>query len=164
VTSDAAFRSLIRVGLLVRRVMEPYFAPFGITPAQWGALRTLHRAAAEGLAELRLTDLGDRMLVRPPSVTTLVDRLERLGLVSRTASADDLRAKYIRLTPAGRQLVETIRKGHAARVRAVLGGLSAGEQTQLHGLLDRLGSHLESLVDGQNGAPATAAKARLLEE
>lgn len=159
--NEAAFRSLIRVSVLLRRAMDPYFAPFGITPVQWGVLHTLHRAEKEGLPNLRLTDLGDRMLVRPPSVTGVVDRLERLGLVARTASASDLRAKHLSLTPAGRQLAEQILKGHADRIRAVLRVLKSGEQVQLGRLLDRLGSHLESLVDGQDGrSAARAARAR----
>ena len=49
--------------------MQPYFARFGITGSQWGILRTLHRAEREGLPSLRVTDLSDRLLVRPPSIT-----------------------------------------------------------------------------------------------
>jgi len=136
--------------------MGPHFAPFGITPSQWGVLRTLHRAESENLPELRLTDLGNRMLVRPPSITGIVDRLERRGLVSRTASTHDLRTKKLSLTPAGRRLVHTLLKGHADRVQSVLEGLTPREQIQLHRLLSRLASHLGSLVDGQSGIAAPA--------
>jgi MarR family transcriptional regulator, 2-MHQ and catechol-resistance regulon repressor len=156
--SVAAFRSLVRVSVLLRQAAGPHFAPFGITPSQWGALHTLYLAESEGLPELRLTDLGGRMLVRPPSITGVVDRLERRGLVLRTASADDLRAKKLSLTPAGRQLVQTIRKGHPQRIQAVLGGLTLREQAQLHRLLDRLGSHLGSLVNRTKGAASPVAR------
>jgi DNA-binding MarR family transcriptional regulator len=158
-TPILALRSLIRAGLLVRRIMEPYFAPFGITPVQWGAMHTLYLAAKEGLPDLRLTDLGDRMLVRPPSITGVVDRLERLGLVTRTASADDRRAKHLSLTPAGRRLVDTIRKNNVEQTQSLLGVLTPGEHIQLHDLLERLSAHLESLIDEQEGRAATA-KAR----
>jgi len=157
-TTEAAFRSLLRVGGLMRRVMEPHFARFGITPSQWGVLCTLHRAEKAGLAELRLTDLGDRLLVRLPSVTGVIDRLERLGLVVRTASETDLRTKHVGLTPAGRALAERILKGHAARIRTVMGGLTAQKQERLHRLLDRLASHLGSLVDRQEGAAPPAVR------
>src|SRR5438309_10975549 len=95
---ENAFRELIRTFGLVERVMQPYFARFGISGAQWGVLRNLHRAEAEGLARLRLTDLSERLLIRPPSVTGVVDRLERTGLVARESSPDDLRAKQVGLT------------------------------------------------------------------
>ena len=148
---DPAFRALIRTLGLLKRVMEPYFAQHGISGAQWGVLRSLSRAQEEeGAATgVRLTDLSDRLLVRPPSVTGAVDRLERMGLVSREASPTDQRAKLVSLTPAGRQLVARAREGHAARVQGVLAVLSRSEQRELHRLLDRLGDHLEILADEQ---------------
>ena len=60
---ERAFRQLIRTFGLVERVMQPYFAQFGISGAQWGVLRNLHRAESEGLRSLRLTDLSRRMLI-----------------------------------------------------------------------------------------------------
>jgi DNA-binding MarR family transcriptional regulator len=156
-TAEAAFRSLIRTYGLLRRFMEPYFAAHGISASQWGVLRTIMRAEKEGLTNLRLTDLGERLLVRPPSVTGVVDRLERQGLVVRTASSTDLRTKYVSLTDTGRRLVESARDGHVARINAVLGVLSVGEQASLRGALERVADHLEVLADGappvaENGA------------
>jgi hypothetical protein len=43
---------------LLRQVMEPYFARFGISGSQWGILRALQGAEAKGEVSLRLTDLG----------------------------------------------------------------------------------------------------------
>src|SRR5207247_10326817 len=93
--AEGAFRELLRVVGLLERVMQPYFAQFGISGAHWGVLRNLHRAEEEGLPGLRLTDLSDRLLIRPPSVTGVVDRLERAGLVSRGESTIDLRSKVV---------------------------------------------------------------------
>src|ERR1700732_2583992 len=95
--AESAFRALIHTLGLVERVMQPYFASFGISASQWGVLRTLHRAEQEGLPGLRLTDLGERLLIRPPSVTGVVDRLERAGLVERAGSPFDMRAKQVAL-------------------------------------------------------------------
>jgi DNA-binding MarR family transcriptional regulator len=126
--------------------MEPYFIGYGISGAQWGVLRVLHMAEGEGEDGLRLTDLGNRLLVRPPSVTTVVDRLERQGLVDRRASTTDRRAKTVSLSPAGRELVGRILEAHPERIRSMLGGLSLEEQAQLLGLLGRLQTHLEGLL------------------
>src|SRR5437016_8507265 len=103
---EGTFRELLRVLGLLERVMQPYFAQFGISGSQWGVLRQLHRAEQDGLPGLRLTELSERLLIRPPSVTGLVDRLERARLVVRDGSPTDLRAKQIALTRAGRKLVE----------------------------------------------------------
>jgi DNA-binding MarR family transcriptional regulator len=144
--TEGAFRELIRTLGLLDRVMQPYFARFGISGSQWGVLRNLYRAETDGLPGLRLTDLSERLLIRPPSVTGVVDRLERAGLVVRDGSPTDLRAKQVGLTAKGRKLVERVLAVHEAQIRSVLGGLRTGEQAELRRLLVRLGKHLEGLL------------------
>ena len=146
--AEGAFRALLRTIGLLQRAMQPHFARFGISGAQWGVLRSLHRAEGEGLAGLRLTDLSRRLLIRPPSVVGVVDRLQRAGLVGRDDSPTDRRAKVVHLTDPGRQLVERVLAVHGTQVQAVMGVLSAPEQSQLERLLTRLGAHLESLPAG----------------
>jgi DNA-binding MarR family transcriptional regulator len=146
--SEGAFRQLVYTLGLIERVMQPYFARFGISGSQWGVLRNLHRAEQEGHGALRLTDLSERLLIRPPSVTGVVDRLERAGLVSRGESPTDLRAKQVALTPRGRQLVERVLTVHSARIEAVMGALKPAEQAELSRLLGRLEGHLEGLLAG----------------
>jgi DNA-binding MarR family transcriptional regulator len=145
-STEMALREFVRVVGLLERVMQPYFARFGISGSQWGLLRALHRASLEGEAALRLTDLGDRLLIRGPSVSGAVDRLERAGLVVRDNSATDHRTKHVALTPSGRQLIEKILAVHGKQVATVLGGLSASEQNQFYSLLRRFGVHLEGLL------------------
>jgi DNA-binding MarR family transcriptional regulator len=151
-TPETVFRNLLRTLGLVERVMQPYFARHGISGAQWGVLRNLYRAEEAGQASLRLTDLGERLLIRPPSVTGLVNRLVRAGLVACTRSTADRRAREVALTAAGRRLTQGIVHRHAEQQGAVLGGLDGEQQRQLHGLLTQLGRHLETMA----AAPAAA--------
>jgi DNA-binding MarR family transcriptional regulator len=144
--AEETFRELIRIMGLVERVMQPYFARFGISGSQWGVLRNLHRAEEQGQPGLRLTDLSDRLLIRPPSVTGVVDRLERAGLVVRDGSPTDLRAKCVHLTDKGRRLVDQIQSVHGAQIEGVMRGLSHNEQVQLHRLLSGLSQHLQGLL------------------
>jgi DNA-binding MarR family transcriptional regulator len=129
---------MLRTFGLVERVMQPYFARFGISGSQWGVLRNLRRAELEGLGALRLTDLSERLLIRPPSVTGVVDRLERAGLVSRQGSTTDLRAKHVALTPRGRALLEEVLMVHEAQIDSVMGGLSLAQQAEFHRQLGRV--------------------------
>src|SRR6516165_6132326 len=144
--TDNPLREFIRVEGLVERVMQHYFARFGISGSQWGLLRTLHRAELEGQTRPRLTDLSDRLLIRPPSVTGAVDRLERAGLVARDHAALDHRSKLVGLTKKGRQLIGRILAVHEKQIATVLGGLNWREQAEFHRLLRRLGQHLEGLL------------------
>ncbi len=151
---ENALREVIRTNGLVERVMHPYFARFGISGSQWGVLRNLHRAEQEGHPGLRLSELSQRLLIRPPSVTGLIDRLERARLVTRFASPADLRVRQIRLTTAGRELVERILVQHDNQVERVLGGLSAADQAELGRLLAAWGCHLQGLLDEEPAAGA----------
>src|SRR5258708_4288380 len=117
---ETVFRTLIRTFGLLDRVMQPYFARFGISGAQWGVLRTIHRAEEEGLPGLRATELSSRLIVRPPSVTGLVDRLVRDGLVTREALPEDMRVKQVSLTPKGRQRVQQVLRVHDAKIQSLL--------------------------------------------
>jgi DNA-binding MarR family transcriptional regulator len=154
--TDGTFRSLVLTMGAFKRVMEPYFAGFGIGGSQWGVLRTLARAHDEGLPALRLRDLSDRLVIRPPSVTEVVNRLHRMGLVSSTEVATDQRAKHVRLTPAGKKLVRRVLGKHPEQIETVLGGLSRDERKQLGRLLDRLKTHLESLAQPQEIAASSS--------
>jgi DNA-binding MarR family transcriptional regulator len=144
---DNAFRELIRTFGLAQRVMQPYFARFGISGSQWGVLRNLYHTEQEGKPRLRLSELSSRLLIRPPSVTGIVDRLERAGLVVRHGSTADLRAKQVGLTDAGHELVERILEVHEEQMQKVLAGLSEAEQAELYRLLVLWQRHLKQILE-----------------
>ena len=152
---DNSLREFIRIFGLVERIMQPYFARFGISGSQWGVLVNLYRSELKGCKGLPLRELSERLLIRPPSVTGLVDRLERSSLVRRVSSAKDLRVRQIQLTSGGRHLVERILAVHDDQVSKVLGGLSPEEQSQLRRLLATWGRHLEGLLEQENAEPET---------
>ena len=149
---EPALREFVRVVGLLERVMQPYFARFGISGSQWGLLRTLYRAEQDGQQQLRLMDLSEKLLVRPPSVSGAVDRMERAGLVMRGQALADQRAKHVGLTAKGRQLVQRVLAVHEKQIGTVLAGLTTQEQTEFHRLLTRLGRHLEGLLTENYGA------------
>jgi DNA-binding MarR family transcriptional regulator len=154
IPTTQVFRSLVRTFGLLKRVMEPHFTTVGISGPQWAILRTLREVEVAGEPEVRLSDLGARLLVRPPSVTGIVRRLKDMGLIEVAACTIDQRAKTVTLTEAGRHLVETFAARHEARVADVFAGLAPHEREQLLQLLTRFGVHLERLAEEE---PRTAA-------
>jgi DNA-binding MarR family transcriptional regulator len=158
---EVAFRSLLAAYGLINRIMHDHFAQFGISGSQWGVLRALHRAEGEGIPGLRLRDLGERLLVRPPSMTRLVSRMARDGLVTIRPSSHDRRAKEIALTPPGRSLVDRVLKVHPRRIAQLMGAISPDEQRELHRLLDLLNGHLRrTLADDQATHPGALQNGR----
>ena len=149
---ENAVRALIRTFGVVDRVMQPYFAGFGISGAQWGVLAQLHRAESEGLSSLRMTELSNRLLVRLPSATGVIDRLVRDGLVGRVALPEDLRVKLISLTELGRRRVRDVLKDHDLQIESMLGGLSVPEQNELRRLLTQMRVYLEKQLEDKSSA------------
>ena len=95
----------------------------GLTPQQHQALLAIR--AGEG-RELIVGALAERLLLRPHSATELVDRMEKLGLVTRTVGQADRRQVTIRLTRKGEQLLNELSEAHRAelrRLRPLLGEL-----------------------------------------
>ena len=158
--AEAVFHALLRTLGLLRQVMEPYFARFGISGPQWGILRALHRAEAHGATELRLSDLGQRLFIQPPGISGLIDRMERRGLVRRSPSREDLRARCLSLTPVGRGLLARVKKGHAHQVQSLFRAFEPAQMEQMNDLLTRLVAHLQTLAPRQKREEAEKPRSR----
>ena len=99
-----AVTSLMRVQQLVLSRLDAILKPHGLTFARYEALVLLTFSSR---GSLPLGKMGERLQVHPTSVTSIVDRLERAGLVVRRRHPDDGRAVLAEITPTGRALVET---------------------------------------------------------
>jgi DNA-binding MarR family transcriptional regulator len=150
--AERAHRSLLRAYGSLRKAMEPYFARFGISRPQWAVLIVLHRSEQESGGGMRLRDLGERLFIQPPSVTGVVDRLEREGLVARSKAEEDGRVRHVRLTDEGRAVIERVLAVHAGEIQALMGGLTVRQQVTLARLLDQLETHLETFNAEAGGA------------
>jgi MarR family 2-MHQ and catechol resistance regulon transcriptional repressor len=83
--------------------------------------------------------IGERVHLTSGSITAAIDRLERKSLVARGADPSDRRARVVHLTKAGRTLIESAFRDHAAAMEAAASGLSAAERGAAVALLKKLG-------------------------
>ena len=74
-------------------------------------------------------------MVTTGAITHRIDRLAERGLVERTAAPDDRRKVVVRLTAAGRALVDDVAAAHLATEHEILGGLTTRQRRQLADLL-----------------------------
>jgi DNA-binding MarR family transcriptional regulator len=100
------------------------------------AAAVLARLLREG--PCRLTDLATGEGVAQPSMTQLVTRLHRDGLVRRLDSASDGRVVLVDLTPAGRRLVQRRRAERAAAFDVLLDQLDPADRTAVQAALPAL--------------------------
>ncbi|MDL5028359.1 MarR family winged helix-turn-helix transcriptional regulator [Vibrio gigantis] len=86
---------------------------------------------------IRLTDLAIEMQVTKPSATTMVQRLERKGLVERKASLEDARSKLVVLTNKAEVGLEEESKIYQVMAQILESRLSEQESQQLNLLLNK---------------------------
>lgn len=123
--ADAMVRAIKRI----RRRTSARLEPYGITPGQGRALRTLaHAPGCELPDAMRLSDLADKLHIAPRSATTVVDALEEAGLVERSPDPADRRAVRILLTEAGRAAVERIGQVRDEVAQEYFGEVSPDDQ------------------------------------
>lgn len=88
---------------------------------------------------LPVNTLGAKVMLTSGSITSLVDRLARRGLVERRDDAADRRMRTVHLTPAGRKLIGCAFADHEAAMERATAGLTPAERTQAAELLKKLG-------------------------
>lgn len=89
----------------------------------------------------------------PNSVTTLVNGLQGLGLVTRAEGASDRRTVRLTLTAAGEERVRRWQSINAGIVSDALAGLAEGSREALTGLLPALRELVEAIDRGTDGTP-----------
>ncbi|GHF57530.1 MarR family transcriptional regulator [Amycolatopsis bartoniae] len=86
----------------------------------------------------RMSVLAELEGVRQPSMTDLVRRLERLGLVTRTGDPEDRRAVLVEATDAGRRYLEEVVVAREEFLRERLAALDPAERAAIDTALPAL--------------------------
>ncbi|MER6361811.1 MarR family transcriptional regulator [Kitasatospora sp. NPDC001527] len=108
-------------------------AGLGLTPSETNALAIL----ADGRSRT-VSELGTATGTRPTTLTSVLDRLERRGHITRGARPGDRRVVVIELTPSGREAAGTVRRTVGALEARALAGLSAESLAGFHHVLRAL--------------------------
>lgn len=85
-----------------------------------------------------MSELSRMLLVSNGNATAVVDRLEKDGLVRRTASETDRRTVYVALTAEGLRQFEVLAADHEREVNTLFEELSDADVEQITSLLKRL--------------------------
>lgn len=139
---DAITESIVYLYGETRRMTKAVAAEFGLTRAQLAVVKIL-----EPEGQLSLGELGRSLHSRASTVTGIVDRMEREGLVERRRSPEDRRVVHIVLTPQGKRLARRIPIEPIQIFRQILGELSAKEAAELERLLTRVAGRVREIME-----------------
>jgi MarR family transcriptional regulator, organic hydroperoxide resistance regulator len=131
-------------GYLLARVCKAHRGSVGDALAEVGLhvgqeMVLLHLWQRDGLTP---SELAGALGVEPPTVTNMLSRMERAGLLERCRDPRDARCTRVHLTEKGRELRDPVERRWEAVEERAFAGITAEEEALLRDLLVRLHNNL----------------------
>lgn len=133
-------RTLICVSHLHHSAIEGRVSKLGFHHSQHRML--MHLAKHEHIPSQK--ELADELGISPAAVTTTLKRLEKDGYITRTATEGDNRCNEIRITEAGRSVIQESCEIFYAVDKAMFEGFDDHELSTLTSLLSRMKENLKA--------------------
>jgi DNA-binding MarR family transcriptional regulator len=137
---DQVFEAIVYLYTESRRLTKELARRAQLTGPQLTVVKIL-----ESIGDLSLSELSDKIRAQNSTVTGIIDRMEREGLVQRVRSTEDRRVVHIRLT----EPMEIF--------RSALESLSAQEMRDLMKILSKVAKRVKQIVRRDVGEDAVAA-------
>ena len=141
--------TVLRLWLLLRRVgdalalcQDSVFGKYGLTTEQFGVLSSI-----KSRGPLRPTDLSHILERTPNSISMLVDRMVKAGLVRRTRDRKDRRVVTVSLTSKGEAAVEPAIPAGWEFIHQILSPLSQNDQRSFASMLETVKCELTGYLN-----------------
>ena len=125
--------ALLRAREAVMKKFIPSLRENDLSSQQWRVIRALNEEQG-----LDITELGDRCFLLMPSLSRIIQNLEKRILVTRSHSEADNRRSVISLTVAGEKLFKEIAPASVERYNLITEKFGYGKLELLYELLDEL--------------------------
>jgi DNA-binding MarR family transcriptional regulator len=128
-------------GDLIRKRAREFFSGLGLTDVQFNVMKLIELQSGDGEG-LTQTELSRMLLVNRSNITSLIDRMERAGLVSRGDVPDDRRSKLVTLTEKGKRSLIEIEGRYMGEVNRIMNALTKDELQLLVEVLGKIRKNL----------------------
>jgi MarR family transcriptional regulator, organic hydroperoxide resistance regulator len=139
---DRVLEAIIYLYTESRRITKEMARRADLTGPQLTVVKML-----EQIGDLSLSELSERIRAQNSTVTGIIDRMEREGLVTRERSREDRRVVFIRLTTKGRKLAEDVPVEPWEIFRSALESLTASETRDLVKILGKVARRVRENVE-----------------
>ncbi len=145
---DQILEAVIYLYTESRRVTKELARRADLTGPQLTVVKML-----EQIGDMSLSGLSERIRAQNSTVTGIIDRMEREGLVARERSKEDRRVVFIRLTARGRELAREIPVEPMEIFRSALETLTAQETRDLMRIMTKVARRVRQIVRRDVGEP-----------
>lgn len=128
---SALWNTSIKLAEKVKNQLEE----LGVTETQFNMLDLLSKKESH-----KVTDLAEKMGVKPSAVTTMIDRLANNGLVSRRHDDNDRRAVLVSISEEGREMLRNFEEKCRSLIKRYLSHLEPNELEALATIYEKLGN------------------------
>jgi MarR family transcriptional regulator, organic hydroperoxide resistance regulator len=149
---DSIVETIIYLYTESRRLTKGMAREVGLTGPQLTVIKLL-----ETFSDLSLSSLSERIRAQNSTVTGIIDRMEREGLVRRERSTTDRRVVHIRLSDKGQRLARQIQVEPMEIFRGALLGLSSQDLKDLLRIMNKLQKYVRTKVAAESGAEPSEA-------
>ena len=134
------------IGQGIKYTNDKKLAEYELTNQQGRLLGAIFNGLRDG-KNLNRKYLEDVMELKGPSVTSLLNSLEKNGFILRLATKEDGRARQIIVTEKGKQLVDEMEEVFEATEQKLLNGMTKTEKTELKRLLMMVYENISKDID-----------------
>lgn len=106
---------------------------FGVTRSQCVAMYYISKAES-----INQKELAQSMHIRESTMTGLLDRLERDGLIERKVNSDDMRKKSIFLSPKGRDRLEKVEEISRDFINNAVKDISVEDREKFYQIMNKM--------------------------
>ena len=107
--------------------IEESLKPEGVTTTEFGVLEHLYHKGKQPVQ-----NIAEKILVTSGTITYIIDKLEKRGLVQRIRCAEDKRVFYVALTPEGENLISGVFKRHEDMLERLFSDLTGEQKENIH--------------------------------
>lgn len=133
-----AFVVLMKATRIIEDMLKKEISTYGINLSEFAVLEALYHKG-----ELTVQQICQKVLINSGSMTYVIDKLVKKGLLNRKTSAGDRRVYYIQLTNEGRTFMDDIFPKHEAFISDIFSSLSEEEQEQFITMMKKVGFSLD---------------------
>ncbi|WP_022667857.1 MarR family winged helix-turn-helix transcriptional regulator [Desulfospira joergensenii] len=141
-SSVKATVTLLRVGSDLLTGFETLLRRYGLSQGRFLILIVMNR---EPDKLTRPSILAEQIGVTRATMTGLIEGLARDGLVQRIPHGNDRRKMNLKLTPGGKDVLETLLPDYWSRIHHLMDGLTGNEQMTLTRLLEKVAQGIPEL-------------------
>ncbi len=136
-------KRLLRIDRSHKAIIDAQINRLGIHRSQHNVLMYLHFCKEAPTQE----DIANIFEISPAAVAVTLKKLEAAGLIERITRKGDGRAKEVRLTEDGEEIVRVSREMIDRADEALTEGFSDVDLTRLEGFLDRMAENMKNVQE-----------------